>query len=217
MNSHISLQWVMEFLGTFAFAISGFRLAAAKRFDWYGAFVVGLVVAIGGGTLRDLLLGVTPFWMTDSIYLIVTGVAFIYVVLFSRYVVPLQNTFFIFDTIGLALYTVVGVEKSLALDKPLWVAIMMGMITATAGGVIRDILINEIPLIFRKELYATLCVAGGLLFGLCIWLGTSTVVAEVLSFSLIFVMRILSVRFHIALPKVKSDPRDRVMDDFEQS
>ena len=99
---------ILDFIGTFAFAISGIRLASAKRFDWFGAYVVGLATAIGGGTIRDVLLDVTPGWMTDPIYLICTGLALLWVICFGRWLIRLNNTFFIFDTIGLALFTVVG-------------------------------------------------------------------------------------------------------------
>ena len=99
---------LIDYIGTFAFAISGIRLASAKRFDWFGAYVVGFVTAVGGGTIRDLLLDVTPFWMLQSSYLIVTALALGFVILFGRYVIRLNNTFFIFDAIGLGLFAVVG-------------------------------------------------------------------------------------------------------------
>ena len=210
-----SLMWVMEFVGTFAFAISGLRLAAAKNFDWYGAFVVGLAVAIGGGTIRDVLLNTTPFWMTNPIYLIITGVALVYTIVFSKHIVKMKSTFFIFDTVGLALYAVVGVEKTLSFGFPLWVATGMGLLTATAGGVLRDILINEIPLIFRKELYATLCILGGMVFGFCQWMGLEILWTEIISFLIIFLTRVFSVKYHIALPKIKSRVGDNAMDDFQ--
>ena len=104
---------LIDYIGTFAFAISGIRLASAKRFDWFGAYVVGFVTAVGGGTIRDLLLDVTPFWMLQSSYLIVTALALGFVILFGRYVIRLNNTFFIFDAIGLGLFAVVGIEKSI--------------------------------------------------------------------------------------------------------
>lgn len=148
---------ILDFIGTFAFAISGIRLASAKRFDWFGAYVVGLATAIGGGTIRDVLLDVTPGWMTNPIYLICTGLALIWVICFGRWLIRLNNTFFIFDTIGLALFTVVGVGKSIALGYPFWVAIIMGSITGAAGGVIRDVFINEIPLIFERDLCDGMC------------------------------------------------------------
>ena len=134
----MTLFTFIEILGTLAFAISGIRLASAKRFDWFGAYVVGFTTAIGGGTLRDLMLSVTPFWMLNSSYLIVTAFALGIVVLGGRHLIHLNNTFFIFDAIGLGLFTVVGVEKTLTAGFPLWVAIIMGTITGAAGGVLRD-------------------------------------------------------------------------------
>lgn len=191
---------ILDFIGTFAFAISGIRLASAKRFDWFGAYVVGFVTAIGGGTLRDLLLDVTPGWMTDPIYLICTGLALVWVIFFGKYLIHLNNTFFIFDTIGLALFTVVGVGKSLALGFPFWVAIIMGSMTGAAGGVLRDVFINEIPLIFRKEIYAMACVVGGLAYWLCSLLGLDDVVCQVVCGVVVFVTRILAVKYQICLP-----------------
>lgn len=165
----MTLFTFIEILGTLAFAISGIRLASAKRFDWFGAYVVGFTTAIGGGTVRDLMLSLTPFWMLDSTYLFVTAGALLIVIVSGPYLIRFNNTFFIFDAIGLGLFTVVGIEKTLAAGFPLWVGIIMGTITGAAGGVLRDILINEEPLIFRKEIYALACVFGGVVFGLCQW------------------------------------------------
>ena len=143
---------VIEFLGTFAFAISGIRHAAAKHFDWFGGFVCGIAVAIGGGTLRDMMLGVTPFWMT--IYLICTRIAQMFVIIFAHSLKRLDNTWFFFDTLGLALFTVAGLQKTLDCGHPFWVAIIMGTNTGSAGGVIRDVLLNNVPVIFKTEYYA---------------------------------------------------------------
>lgn len=129
----IGLVEVIEYVGTFAFAISGIRLAAKKDFDLFGAYVVGLVTAIGGGTIRDLCIDATPFWMQNANYLIWSGAALLFVMLFRKYLVRLNITFFIFDTIGLALFTVVGIEKTLAAGYDFWVAIVMGGITGAAG------------------------------------------------------------------------------------
>lgn len=199
---------ILDFIGTFAFAISGIRLASAKRFDWFGAYVVGLVTAIGGGTIRDLLLDVTPGWMTDPIYLICTALALIWVILFGRSLIKLNNTFFIFDAIGLALFTVVGVGKSLALGYPFWVAIIMGSITGAAGGVIRDVLINEIPLIFRKEIYAMACVMGGVAYWICDMAGMQSYASQVIGGLTVFITRILAVKYHICLPILKGSEEE---------
>ena len=200
-----SFMEVLDFIGTFAFAISGIRLASAKQFDLFGAYVVGVVTAIGGGTLRDLMLGVTPIWMTNPMYLICSGIALVWVIVFGKRLIHQQNTFFIFDTIGLALFTVVGAEKALALDFPLWVAIIMGTITGAAGGVFRDVFINEIPLIFRKEIYALACIIGGLIYGLCDWIGMDVMVTQIVSGLSVFLVRILAVKYHLCLPILKGE------------
>lgn len=196
---------VLDFIGTFAFAISGIRLASAKQFDLFGAYVVGVVTAIGGGTLRDLMLGVTPIWMTNPMYLICSGIALVWVIVFGKRLIHQQNTFFIFDTIGLALFTVVGVEKALALSFPLWVAIIMGTITGAAGGVFRDVFINEIPLIFRKEIYALACIIGGFIYGLCDWVGMDVMLTQIVSGISVFFVRILAVKYHLCLPILKGE------------
>ena len=200
-----SFVQVLDFIGIFAFAISGIRLASAKRFDWFGAYVVGFVTAIGGGTIRDLLLDVTPGWMTDPIYLICTGMALLWVILFSKSLIHLHNTFFIFDSIGLALFTVVGLGKSLSLGYPIWVAIIMGSITGAAGGVFRDVFINEIPLIFRKEIYAMACVVGGAAYWICYALHAEPYLAQIICGVTVFVTRILAVKYKICLPILKGE------------
>lgn len=196
---------VIEFVGTFAFAISGIRLASAKQFDWFGAYVVGLATAIGGGTIRDLLLDVTPFWMTNSIYMVCSALALLWVILFGKYLIHLNNTFFYFDSIGLALFTVVGIDKTLDAGFPMWVAIIMGTMTGAAGGVIRDVFINEIPLIFRKEIYAMACVAGGLAYCLCMQFDMSDTLIQIITGASVFIIRILSVKYKICLPTLKGN------------
>ena len=150
----------LEFIGTFAGAISGVRLASVKRFDWFGAGVIGFITAVGGGTLRDVLMRVEPFWMTDPFYLSASVLALVSVGLFGRRFISGQITWFIFDTIGLALFNVIGIEKTLAMGHSFWVAITMGAVTGAGGGIIRDVLMNDVPLIFRSEIYALACVAG---------------------------------------------------------
>lgn len=199
----MSVYFILEMLGTLAFAISGIRLASAKRFDWFGAYVVGFTTAIGGGTLRDLMLSVTPFWMLDSVYLIVTALALGIVILLGRYLIRLNNTFFVFDAVGLGLFTVVGIEKTLGAGFPLWVAVIMGTMTGAAGGVLRDILINEVPLIFRKEIYALACVFGGVVYGGCEFLGISGAALQIATAVSVIAVRIVAVRFGLKLPILK--------------
>ena len=195
---------IIDYLGTFAFAISGIRLAAAKSFDLFGAYVVGFVTAVGGGTLRDLMLDVTPFWMEQPSYVIITALALVFVAIFRKQVVRLDNTFFIFDAIGIGLFTVVGVEKSIAAGYPVWVNIIVGAITGAAGGMFRDIFINEVPLIFRKDIYALACVGGGVAYYICLWLGCSHIVVQVTAAVAVILIRVLSVKFGICLPYLRS-------------
>jgi uncharacterized membrane protein YeiH len=202
---HIQLVDIIEVLGTFAFAISGIRLASAKKFDWFGALVVGFVTATGGGTLRDMLLDITPFWMLSGVYFWCTVLALIFVIVFRKYLVHLNNTFFWFDCIGLGLFVVVGVEKSMALGYDTWVVITMGTITGVVGGIARDILINEIPIIFTQELYAVACIIGAGAFCLMSYLGVSVTINEITTSVLIVVIRILATRFKIKLPTLKGE------------
>lgn len=203
--SNININFILEALGTFAFAISGIRLAAQKDFDLFGAFVVGFTTAVGGGTIRDLLLDTTPFWMTDSIYLIWTLTALLFVIIFRKYLIRMNNTFFIFDTIGLALFTVVGIEKSLIADFPFWVAIIMGTITGVAGGIMRDICINEIPLIFRKEIYALACILGGICYHVCYINELDQMFTQIATCSTVLAIRLFAVKLKISLPKIKGE------------
>ena len=201
----LTLQKVIEFIGTFAFAISGIRLAATKHFDWFGGFVCGFAVAIGGGTIRDVMLGVTPFWMTSSIYILCTFLAQAIVIIFHRYVKKLDNTWLIFDTLGLALFNIAGIQKSLSMGFPFWVAIVMGCITGAAGGIIRDVLLNIEPVIFRKEIYASACIAGGLAYWILYLLKVNIAVTAVTSFLVVCIIRFLAVRYHISLPILHDD------------
>lgn len=198
-----SLQQGIEFVGTFAFAISGIRHAAAKNFDWFGGFVCGIAVAIGGGTIRDVMIGVTPFWMTSSIYIICTVLAQLFVIVFSKFLKRLDNTWFVFDTLGLALFTIAGIQKSLAYDFPFWVAIIMGCMTGSAGGVIRDVLLNNVPIIFQKEIYAMASILGGLLYWVLISVGVDVSITVVSSFLVVCVIRFLAVRYHLSLPRLR--------------
>lgn len=200
---NLSIETLIEMAGTMAFAISGIRLASRKRFDLFGAYVVGLVTAIGGGTMRDLMLDLTPFWMVDSRYFIITGVSLLIVILLGKNLIHLSNTFFIFDTIGLALFTVVGIEKTLDTGYPFWVAIIMGTVTGSFGGVLRDLLINETPLIFREDIYALSCIFGGLCFAATTSLGMGETAISLLSAGSIIVMRVVATKYHWSLPKLK--------------
>ena len=190
-----------DYLGTLAFAISGIRLAAGKGLDWFGAYVVGFVTAVGGGTIRDILLDIKPFWLVQPSYLIITALGLIFTIIFRRQVVRLNHSLFVFDAIGLGLFVVVGVAKSYAAGFPWWVAVIMGTVTGSFGGLLRDVLINETPLIFRTDFYATACFLGGIIYVL---LGLYTTISiewvQLISAASVFTLRVIAVALHIQLP-----------------
>jgi len=163
--STIDLIYAVDLLGTFVFAVSGWLLAAKKELDFFGASVISFVTAVGGGTIRDLLIGSTPVgWMQDINYLIVISIGILAAIFFKKIFEKLRKAMFLFDSIGIGLFAILGLEKTLSLGLNPVIAVMMGTISAVFGGVLRDTLVNEIPLIFRREVYATVCIAGGILY-----------------------------------------------------
>lgn len=200
-----SVQTIIEILGTLAFAISGIRHAAAKHFDWFGGFVCGFAVAIGGGTLRDVMLGLPPFWMTSPLYIVCTIVAQIFVISFSRMLKRLDNAWFFFDTLGLASFTITGIQKTIECGYPFWVAIIMGCITGAAGGVIRDVLLNKTPVVLRKEIYAMASIVGGLLYWVLTDMNVNMAITGVATFVFIVTIRVSAVKYHISLPVLKDE------------
>lgn len=196
---------IIEVLGTFTFVVSGIRQASAKHFDWFGGFVCGIAVAIGGGTIRDVMLGVTPFWMTSSLYMSCAVLALLFTVVFSRSLKKLDNAWFVFDTLGLGLFTVAGIQKTLECGHPFWVAIIMGCITGSAGGVMRDVFLNNIPVIFQKEIYATACVAGGFIYWGLALLNISVTWMAAITFVVVCSIRFLAVKYHITFPTLKDE------------
>jgi len=192
----------IDFAGTFVFAISG-ALAGMKRdFDIFGVFILGLVTAVGGGTLRDLLIGSTPVgWMQNTVYLYIVLGAVVFAYLFRPHFRRLRRSMFLFDTIGIALYTILGLQKSLDFGLEPIMSVMMGVVSATFGGVIRDVLSSEAPLIFRKEIYASACLAGGVLFLLIdSWLGAQ--IGMAVAIVVVFLIRFFAVRrqWSLSLP-----------------
>ena len=188
-NKMIDFITLCDYVGTFAFAISGIRLASAKKFDWFGAYVVGVVTAVGGGTIRDVLLNATPFWMLQLSYLVISGLALLFVLVFRKYVVRLNNTFFIFDAIGLGLFAVVGIAKTLDFGFPMWVAVVMGTITGAFGG----------------DIYALACVFGGLIYYLCTCFELPLPLTQFVSAASVFIARVVAVKYHISLPALKGE------------
>lgn len=201
--------FVTEMVGTVACAISGIRLAATKNFDWFGAYIVGLVTAIGGGTLRDVLLDIPVFWMQTWWYLAVTALSLATVIVFRNMLVSRDKVLFIFDSIGLAMFCVIGIQKTLAVGYPMWVATVMGIITGAFGGVIRDILINEEPLVFRKDIYATACLAGALVYWVIMLMGGSPFAQQISCAATVILLRILALRYSLSLPILAPLPKSK--------
>lgn len=193
---------IIDILGTIAFAISGVLVALNKRLDPFGVFIIAFVTAVGGGTLRDVLIGQVPvFWMKNLTFMYVIAGATIFAVVFRHKLDKLRKSLFLFDTIGIGLYTVVGIEKGILTNLHPLICIALGTMSACFGGVIRDILCNEIPVIFRKEIYATACIAGGVVY-------FSLDALQLLSYNILFLIcglvvilvRLAAVVFKISLP-----------------
>lgn len=200
----MNLIYIIDLIGTLVFAISGTLTAANKQFDIFGAFVIAFVTAVGGGTIRDILIGSHPVgWMQDLNYLIMIGLGVVLSVFFSRYIQKLRRTLFLFDTIGIGLFTILGVQKTLSFGVSPVIAVMMGTVSAVFGGVVRDILCNEIPLIFRKEIYATACIMGGVLHLLLQRFHLDNYLNITITVFFIILLRLFAVKYKWTLPVPK--------------
>ncbi|HAT67441.1 trimeric intracellular cation channel family protein [Aureisphaera sp. CAU 1614] len=198
----MSLFLIIDILGTIAFAVSGALTAMNKKLDIFGIFIIAIVTALGGGTLRDVLIDAPVAWMRDLTFVYVIIGATIVAVVFKKKLNYIRKSLFLFDTIGIALYTIVGVEKGIAADFPPLICIALGTMSACFGGVIRDILCSEIPIIFRKEIYATACIMGGLSYFLLLKTPLSSDVIVILSGSVVITIRLFAVVFKWSLPSI---------------
>ncbi|MEM6685469.1 MAG: trimeric intracellular cation channel family protein [Bacteroidota bacterium] len=197
------LFYALDIIGTFAFAISGVLVAMQKRLDPFGIFIIAFVTAVGGGTLRDMLIGRTPVgWMSDLNYVYAIGLATIFAVLFRKKLNRLRKSLFLFDTIGLGVFTIIGVEKGISAELHPIICIALGTMSASFGGVIRDILCNEIPVIFRKEIYATACIVGGIAFFGLKYFQLEKDVLYIFTVLVVIAIRLIAVRFKIQLPTI---------------
>jgi uncharacterized membrane protein YeiH len=190
----------IDYAGTFIFALSGVMAGVEQKFDLFGVFILGFVTAVGGGTLRDMMIGSTPVgWMQNEMYvfLIIAAVPICFFGL--KVVVKLKRSFFIFDTVGIGLFTILGMQKTLAIGLSPLIAVMMGVVSAVFGGIIRDVLANRTPLIFRKEIYASACLGGALMY-LGLGYRVQDEIAITLSIFTVIIIRILAIRFKWALP-----------------
>lgn len=195
--------YTMDILGLIAFSISGVLVAISKKMDLFGILIIAFVTSVGGGTLRDLLIGNTPvFWMKDGVFTYVITLSAVFAIIFRSKINYLRTSLFLFDTIGIGLYTIVGVEKGINADLHPVICIALGTITASFGGVIRDILCNEIPVIFRKEIYATACIVGGAVYFLLRELPIDKTLVFLISGLTVIMIRLIAVKFKIGLPSI---------------
>lgn len=192
----------IETLGTISFAISGTFAAMQKRLDPFGVLIIAFVTSIGGGTVRDLLVGDTPVaWMRDVNYCLLILLTSLLTIFFKKYIKKLKVTLFLFDALGLGLFTMLGIQKGMMFGLSPGICIALGTITGCFGGVIRDTLLNTIPLIFHKEVYATACILGGILFYSLRYFNLKDDIATVAVIAFIFVLRIIVVRYKLTLPR----------------
>ena len=196
------MLYSLDLFGTFIFAVTGALMGIHKKLDLLGVFVVGFVTAVGGGTLRDLILGAAPvFWLKDINYLFAVLAGAILTFLLGKRVLRLKVFLSVSDALGLGVFTMIGISKALSASLSPVFCVMMGVTTAVAGGMIRDSLCQEIPMVLSREIYATACIAGGILFFILMWAGMPETVNAVLSGSVIIAIRLISIRMNLSLPK----------------
>ena len=197
----IDISPAIEISGTVAFAVSGAFAAIQKRLDVFGVLIMGFITAIGGGTIRDVLIGYTPdAWMRDNQTPLIILATVTATILFKKYINTFKITLFLFDALGLGLFTIIGIQKGINAGLNPGVCIALGTITGCFGGVLRDILLNDIPLIFRKEIYATACIIGGTLYVLLINHLDPDMV-KIIAIIVVCAIRIIAVKFKLSLPR----------------
>lgn len=194
---------LIDILGTITFAISGVFAAMEKKLDLFGILIIAFITAIGGGTLRDMLIGDLPVsWMRSIETPLIILASAAAAIIFKNVIRNFQITLFIFDSLGLGFFTVLGIQKGIKFGLTPGICIALGTITGCFGGVIRDMLLNNIPLIFKKEIYATACILGGLIYFLLLRIDFNKDWIDVLVMLLIFLIRFLAVRFKLKLPVI---------------
>lgn len=194
---------IIDILGTFAFAVSGVFSAMEKKLDVFGILIISFVTAIGGGTIRDVLVGNFPVnWLQNDLAILVIFVSAIATMLFSSYFKHLNTALSLFDALGLGLFTIVGVQVGLEKNFSGGICVALGTISACFGGVLRDVLLNKLPLIFHKEIYALACIMGGVAYYFLHRTNLNDDISKIICIILIFVIRIIAVRFQLSLPRI---------------
>jgi uncharacterized membrane protein YeiH len=196
------LLYLFDLLGTFAFAISGAIAGVRKNFDLYGIMVLSVVTAVGGGTIRDVLVGrIPPFIFKDINYFLISILAALITFFFHKYVEKKYKVLLIMDAIGLGVFTVIGISVGLQYDIGYFGAVVMGVMTGTFGGMIRDVLQKEVPLVLQKEIYASACIIGGIVFVFFDILKFNNVINVAVSGIVVFIIRFVAIQKNWHLPK----------------
>lgn len=206
MNSMEQILDIITIIGVAAFAISGALTAMEKKLDVFGVFIIAFAAAVGGGSLRDVIIANrSVFWLVEPIYVyfIIGGTTI--AILFRKYLGYLRTTLSLFDTIGLALYTIIGVGVGIQNDLAGISCIALGTITGAFGGVIRDILVNDVPILFKEELYATVSILGGSIYFSLNYFGYDGIWVQIVSIVTIIILRSLVVRYNITFPSIYSN------------
>jgi len=194
---------LIDVLGTFAFAVSGVFSAMERRLDPFGILIISFVTAIGGGTIRDILVGNFPVnWLQNDITIFVVFSSAIITMFFGSYLKHLNTALFLFDAFGLGLFTIIGLEVGLKKGFSAGICIALGTISACFGGVLRDVLLNKVPLIFHKEIYALACIIGGIVYYFLHRTHLNADVSKIICILLIFGIRIIAVRYGLSLPRM---------------
>jgi len=199
------IVYILMMIGTLALSISGSLTSMEKRFDIFGVFIIAFVTAVGGGSMRDMIVDREVFWLSDPAYIYIILVGSVFSMIFRKKLDYLRSFLLLFDTIGLALFTILGAEIGLSYNLDFVNIVILATITGVVGGVLRDVLVNEIPVIFKKEIYATISIAGSSLYLIL----KSTTLNEnaiyLIPILLIIVLRLIVVHFKISLPSIYRD------------
>lgn len=194
---------LIDIIGTAAFSVSGVFAAMEKKLDIFGIFIVAFITAIGGGTIRDVLIGDFPVaWMRTKDYSLIIFISAAIAMLFYKVIYNYNKILLFFDSIGLGFFTILGIHKGIEYGFSPGLCIALGTITACFGGLIRDIVLNQIPHIFQKEIYATACIAGGLLYFLLLQTSLQHDLRDALCISFIVILRIIAVKYNWSLPGI---------------
>lgn len=191
----------LDLLGTSVFAISGALVAIRKKFDPFGVFIIGFVTAVGGGTIRDVLIGHQPVtWMENTNYIFASVIGVTFAILLRNKLKYINKSLSLFDTIGIGIFTIIGTKIGVNAQFHPMVSIALGTITATFGGVVRDILCNRIPIIFKAEIYATACIIGAAVFIVLQKFEISTVFLYSFTALTVTTIRLIAIKYHLSFP-----------------